>query len=344
MDKNQGLDNLFLHGLMFLIACLISSASIASQYDVDGNGADDALTDGLLVLRHQFGLEGISLTAGALASDATITSPEAIGSYIDARVAIFDLDGNGSMDALTDGLLLLRYLFGLDGDALTNGVIGSGATRDSSAEISAHIAGTSPPVEEKLRFVYQSKCTQDSQGNEVCFSTDEAGFQDVVVGNSSGGDAETGFTSKATFTRVSSDYGTIKVQTIIDQWPDGEVFEDSNGNKSFSIKKYDGYLQNRVADNIDFSTLDIPAKVARWAAPAVVQVYGDTCMLGQNEYIDWRFSSEPRTGFFIAPDLIIKIPIMIAITSDLGMPDKYTLTLIKKIYLEYSLNHNINLI
>lgn len=305
MDKNQGLDNLFLHGLMFLIACLISSASIASQYDVDGNGADDALTDGLLVLRHQFGLEGISLTAGALASDATITSPEAIGSYIDARVAIFDLDGNGSMDALTDGLLLLRYLFGLDGDALTNGVIGSGATRDSSAEISAHIAGTSPPVEEKLRFVYQSKCTQDSQGNEVCFSTDEAGFQDVVVGNSSGGDAETGFTSKATFTRVSSDYGTIKVQTIIDQWPDGEVFEDSNGNKSFSIKKYDGYLQNRVADNIDFSTLDIPAKVARWAAPAVVQVYGDTCMLGQNEYIDWRFSSEPRTGFFIAPDLII---------------------------------------
>ena len=290
---------------MFLIACLISSASIASQYDVDGNGADDALTDGLLVLRHQFGLEGTSLTAGALASDATITSPEAIGSYIDARVAIFDLDGNGSMDALTDGLLLLRYLFGLDGDALTNGVIGSGATRDSSAEISAHIAGTSPPVEEKLRFVYQTKCTQDSQDNEVCFSTDEAGFQDVVVGNSSEGDAETGFTSKATSTRVSNDYGTIKVQTIIDQWPDGEVFEDSNGNRSFAIKNYDGYLQNRIVDNIEFSTLDTPAKVARWAAPAVVQVYGDTCMLGQNGYIDWRFSSEPRTGFFIAPDLII---------------------------------------
>lgn len=294
--------------LLVLLACFTSSVSVSSEYDVDGNGKDDALTDGLLVLRHQFGLGGASLTAGALADDALVTSPEAIGTYIDDRVALFDLDGNGSLDALTDGLLLLRYLFGLSGDAMTNGVIGSGATRNNYAEISAHIDGSGGPgdpggSDDSLRFVYQTKCTTDYQGNEVCFSKDDAGFQDVVVGNGSGGG--TGFTPRATSSKVVSDYGTIKVQTIIDQWPDGEVFEDSNGNKSFSIKQYDGYLQNRIADNIEFSTLDTPAKVARWAAPAVVQVYGDTCMLGQNGYIDWRFSSEPRTGFFIAPDLII---------------------------------------
>ena len=289
--------------LTVLLVSFSSSVSVSSEYDVDGNGVDDALTDGILVLRHEFGLAGTTLTAGALAGDATVTSPEAIGSYIDQRVSTFDLDGNGSLDALTDGLLLLRYLFGLSGDAMTNGVIGIGATRDNYAEINAHITGTAPPTSDPLRFVYQTKCTQDPQtGNQICFTVDEAGFKDVVVGDQNG---DAGFASMLTGKQISTDYGTIKVQTIIDQWPDGEVFEDSNGNKSFSINGYDGYLQNRVADNIDFSTLDTPAKVARWAAPAVVQVYGDTCMLGQNGDIDWRFSSEPRTGFFIAPDLII---------------------------------------
>ena len=141
------------------------------------------------MLRHEFGLAGTTLTAGALAGDATVTSPEAIGSYIDQRVSTFDLDGNGSLDALTDGLLLLRYLFGLSGDAMTNGVIGSGATRDNYAEISAHIDGSGDPggSDDSLRFVYQTKCTTDYQGNEVCFSKDDAGFQDVVVGNGSGG-------------------------------------------------------------------------------------------------------------------------------------------------------------
>ena len=298
---------LLLHRFIFqfllsvtLSTCVLVGSS--TEYDVDGNGKDDALTDGLLVLRHEFGLEGAALTSGALAQDAAVTSPDAIASYINQRTARFDLDGNGSLDALTDGLLLLRYLFGLSGETMTNGVVGTGATRDNYAEIIAHITGTAPPVEEKLRFVYQSKCTQDKQGNEVCFSTDEAGFQDVTVGDDGGG---AGFTSRATSSNVVSDYGTIKVQTIIDQWPDGEVFEDSGGNKSFDFNTYDGYMQNRIADNVDFSELDTPAKVARWAAPAVVQVYGDACMLNQNGSVDWRFASYPRTGFFIAPDLII---------------------------------------
>ena len=39
-----------------------------------------------------------------------------------------DLDGNGEYDALTDGLLLLRGMFGLDGNALTGGTLASNAT------------------------------------------------------------------------------------------------------------------------------------------------------------------------------------------------------------------------
>ena len=39
------------------------------------------------------------------------------------------MDGNGQTDALTDGLMLLRYLFGVRGATLTAGAIGPGAIR-----------------------------------------------------------------------------------------------------------------------------------------------------------------------------------------------------------------------
>jgi hypothetical protein len=44
----------------------------------------------------------------------------------------WDMDANGEADALTDGLLMLRYSFGLSGDALTSGAIASDAPLSSS--------------------------------------------------------------------------------------------------------------------------------------------------------------------------------------------------------------------
>ena len=40
-----------------------------------------------------------------------------------------DIDGNGESKALSDGLLLIRYLFGFTRDALIVGAIGEGATK-----------------------------------------------------------------------------------------------------------------------------------------------------------------------------------------------------------------------
>ena len=125
---------------VFVGVALSVNPAMASEYDVDGNGEADALTDGILVLRHQFGLSGSALTAGVLASDATVTDADEIAWHIDQRPAVFDLDGNGSGDALTDGLLLMRHLFGLYGATMTSGVIGAGATRVSYADILAYIS------------------------------------------------------------------------------------------------------------------------------------------------------------------------------------------------------------
>ncbi len=50
-----------------------------------------------------------------------------------------DVDGNDSQDALTDGLIILRALFGLTGTSVTNGAIGKGATRSTWTDLKPHL-------------------------------------------------------------------------------------------------------------------------------------------------------------------------------------------------------------
>ena len=59
---------------------------------------------------------------------------------------LLDVDGNGQIDALTDGLLILRYLFGLEGDTLIAGVVAQDATRTTAVEIQAHLAALTPTL------------------------------------------------------------------------------------------------------------------------------------------------------------------------------------------------------
>ena len=121
------------------------SAQISGDWDIDGNGQADALTDGLLFLRYAFGLNGEPLINGVVAEDAQYTTAEELELELEEIFASSgDVDGNGSVDALTDGLLLLRYLFELDGDALTTDVIGEGAIRTDSSGLEAYMSAVMP--------------------------------------------------------------------------------------------------------------------------------------------------------------------------------------------------------
>ena len=122
------------------LAGTIPSGSI----DLDGNEAYDALTDGLLLLRGMFGLDGSALVTGTIASDASYTESVDIETRITTLGDLADIDGNGDIDALTDGLLTLRYLFGLQGDTLINGVVAGDATRKTAEEIEAHLETLMP--------------------------------------------------------------------------------------------------------------------------------------------------------------------------------------------------------
>jgi hypothetical protein len=55
-----------------------------------------------------------------------------------------DIDANGNVDALTDGLIILRYLFGLRNDALISNAIADGSVRSTSEEIETYIHSLMP--------------------------------------------------------------------------------------------------------------------------------------------------------------------------------------------------------
>jgi hypothetical protein len=141
-DASSDQDNDGVSALDEFLAGTIPSGSL----DIDGNEKYDALTDGLLLLRGMFGLDGSALITGTVASDATYTGPVDIESRIATLGDLADIDGNGQIDALTDGLLTLRYLFGLQGDTLINGVVADDATRKTAEEIEAHLETLMPAL------------------------------------------------------------------------------------------------------------------------------------------------------------------------------------------------------
>jgi hypothetical protein len=70
---------------------------------------------------------------------AARTGASAIASYLETHAAQLDIDGDNQIEALTDGLLLLRYLFGFEGATLIDGAVGIDAARTVADEITSYI-------------------------------------------------------------------------------------------------------------------------------------------------------------------------------------------------------------
>lgn len=125
-------------GYGFSGAPLKSSVNVNSL-DIDGDGRADALSDGLLVLRSMFGLTDDPLIQNAFSVDAQFKTADEIKARIDGLGDLLDIDGDGGLDPLSDGLLVLRYLFGIRGTTLIDDVIRDGATRTSVQSIEEYL-------------------------------------------------------------------------------------------------------------------------------------------------------------------------------------------------------------
>jgi hypothetical protein len=116
--------------------------ALLAELDADGNGLIEPLTDGLLVLRFLFGFTGGALDSNAVGDGCTRCDAAAIASYLNALGLILDIDANEDPDALTDGLLVLRFLFGFTGSTLIDDAVAVDCDRcDAATEIEPYLEG-----------------------------------------------------------------------------------------------------------------------------------------------------------------------------------------------------------
>ena len=82
--------------------------------DVDGDGYETALGDGLMIVRWLFSpaFRGDVLTDGAISDSATRNAAQ-ISDFIQSGydTKVLDVDGDGYVTALGDGLMIVRRLF-----------------------------------------------------------------------------------------------------------------------------------------------------------------------------------------------------------------------------------------
>lgn len=111
-------------------------------FDLDGNGQVDALTDGITLARYLLGLRGEALIKHTLALENTQRNTAvAVTEFIEKHLpkGCYDIDDNQRSDALTDGILLLRYLSDYQGEAFIQHVLGNGANRTDAQAISNYL-------------------------------------------------------------------------------------------------------------------------------------------------------------------------------------------------------------
>ena len=98
-----------------------------------------------MMLRYCFGLRGESVTATAVATDSSM-SPEQVVHEIESAMEIADIDNDGEVEALTDGLMLLRYLFGLRGNSITAAAVSPNANRSTNEAVEAYLEAYMPAM------------------------------------------------------------------------------------------------------------------------------------------------------------------------------------------------------
>jgi hypothetical protein len=125
------------------VTATFAPSTVALNLDVDGTNTYSAESDALLIARYLLGVRGNALVADTVASSA---DPVVVAERLGNLTPIFDVDGDGRVDATTDALLITRYLLGARGAALISGAVSASAQRTSAIDIEAYLQGITPTL------------------------------------------------------------------------------------------------------------------------------------------------------------------------------------------------------
>jgi hypothetical protein len=175
---------------VFIAAALIAqTSSVHAQcaFDLDASSPQSttsALTDAALLLRHLRGATGNALTAHVLGSSAQ-NDANAIAQHIATHKSKWDFDGDGFVNAASDGVILARYLLGFRGTALTLGTAPIATpTRNGDAIVSYIAAGcpqsAAPPVCTAPISLTNTSSTSPRVGNGTPGSCTQSALQTAV--------------------------------------------------------------------------------------------------------------------------------------------------------------------
>ena len=245
---------------------------IPATWDLDKNGHADALTDGLLLLRHAFGLRGEPLVSNVIAMNSPLDDIAVEQSVNDANV-IADIDGNGQIDALTDGLLLLRYLFKLTGVDLVRNAVALDATRTSIEDIEQYLMAHMPPEEGFDIDVDNTPPVITLNGDSTVSvalgdSYTESGASavdvqdgEVTVTITGAIGTETGvYTLTYTATDLAGNSSSVTRTIVIDTPPEFTMFSflmtnNPSLNEDIHLNIGSGLISGRIAENISVKNL-----------------------------------------------------------------------------------------
>jgi hypothetical protein len=129
--------NRFSKYIVFILSLLLITLSSAQDEgaititNIDGSSGQLLAKDGNGQL---YRLTLVPLNEAQASAITSTTAQTDITSDRDENISILDVDANGEVDALTDGLLLLRSMFELTDDALVTGVVDSTNCKECDAE------------------------------------------------------------------------------------------------------------------------------------------------------------------------------------------------------------------
>ena len=158
-------------------AAITVPAGSLPSLDVDLNGQANALSDGIVIIRHLFGFTGTALTDGAVDPGGGRTDPTAIQNYLNSISSALDVVINQQADALTDGIMIIRSLFGFTGTALTDGAVDPGGGRTDPAAIATFLDNMNPQRELIVPLV-----TVGLQQDTGVSATDTITFNPTITG------------------------------------------------------------------------------------------------------------------------------------------------------------------